>query len=242
MTTLTPRKIAIFDIDGTLVIESKRLRAQAEAVSSKFGSTSAELQAVIYAFFSVNDFFATTDTKNKHNIPLYMQMIGEKLGSRVTSEEAAVLATLWTDAYVYSHTTPELFPDVVPCLTVLSQRGFELIIASGNTYASRVALLQTTGIAHFFTQIYAATDMGFQKQDICFWQQLITDLSITPDDSVAVIGNQLNDDICNPIKLGLAAFLIEREDEFKKVLDEPVVVPTAVVSNLVDMLELPYFA
>lgn len=241
MAILLPKKIAIFDIDGTLVVESSRLRAQAESVSATFGSSLAELQAVIYAFFSVNDYASTTNPEIKHNIPVYMEMMGEKLGVPITREEAAELAVVWTKAYNDSHDVPELFPDAVECLNTLTERGFELVVASGSTLESRQAILKTTRIGHFFPRIFAATNVGFQKQDIRFWNTLLRELSIYKHDHVAVIGNQLNDDIQNPIALGLSAFLITRPSELRKMCAEPVVVPTATFDNLGDVLQHPYF-
>ena len=241
MANLSPKKIAIFDIDGTLIVESHRLRAQAESVSGTFGSSSAELQAVIYAFFSVNDYMATTKPEMKHNIPVYMEMIGDKIGIPITPGKAEELAVVWTKAYNDSHNIPELFPDVVECLRTLSERGFALVVASGSTLESRQVILQTTRINHFFSRIFATTDVGFQKQDIRFWQTVVHELDLNEDDQVAVIGNQLNDDIQNPIVLGFSAFLINRPDEFKKILEESIVRPTAVFTNFSDLINYPYF-
>ena len=242
MSSQSPRKIVIFDIDGTLVVESSRLRTQAQSVSAKFGASPAELQAVIYAFFSINDYASTTMLEIKHNIPVYMEMMGEKLQIPVSSTEAAELAVAWSTAYTDSHKAPELFQDVLPCLDTLRDRGFELVVASGSTLKSRQSLLDTTGTAHFFSRIFAAIDVGYQKQDIRFWQCVLDELKVGAGDQVSVIGNQLNDDIFNPIALGLSAFLIDRPSEFKKILEEPVVVPTATLPTLSELVRHPYFA
>jgi phosphoglycolate phosphatase-like HAD superfamily hydrolase len=233
--------IVIFDIDGTLVVESSRLLAQTTAVSEHFGGTMAEMQATLYAFFAVNDFAAKEKPEIKNNIPVYMEMMGERLGRPVSPAAAVELAQLWTKAYLNSHSEPALFSDAIACLERLRAAGFRLVVASGNTVATRMAMLEKTGIAHFFSAVYAAIDVGFQKQDVRFWEVILAALDYQPGDSVVVVGNQLNDDIVNPLRLGLTAFLIDRPSELKKMAEEPVVEPTATFADLGTMLQHPIF-
>ena len=96
-------------------------------------------------------------------------------------------------------------------------------------------------IMDFFKQVFAATDVGFQKQDVRFWETIFKQMDITPGEKVVVIGNQLNDDILQPIQLGHYAFLIERPGELKKIKEEPVIAPTATFSSFQELLESPYF-
>lgn len=231
----------IFDVDGTLVVESSRLLAQTKVVSHHFGATLAEMQATLYAFFAVNDYAAKENPAIKNNIPVYMQMMGDQLSRPVTTEEAVLLAERWTQAYADSHSEPQLFPDAVLCLETLRAAGFQLVVASGNTVATRMDILEKTGIAAYFSQVYAATDVGFQKQDIRFWETILSQLGYASGDTVIVIGNQLNDDILNPIKLGLPAFLIDRPSELKKRIEDTVVEPTATYRDFNAMLQHPIF-
>ncbi len=231
---MTPPKppLVIFDIDGTLIEESSRLRAQAEAVAEHFGGAPERLQAVVYAFFAVHDHMVQSGSTLQNNIPEYLYQMGERLGCPLTHNEAEVLAEQWTKAYEASHNEPVLFPDVVPCLRALQEHGCRLIIASGNTVATRVALLERTGIRDYFSTIYAAQDVGFQKQDKEFWSYLLKAEGYTSDDTVMVVGNQPNDDILQPINLGLKAFLITRPTELKKFSQDYHVAPTAIYDDL----------
>ncbi|MES2966723.1 MAG: HAD family hydrolase [Patescibacteria group bacterium] len=236
------KPIIIFDVDGTLVVESDRLLAQTKAVAYHFGGLPAEMQAVLYAFFAINDEVTKEKPHLKNNISLYMKMVGERLGIATSEAEAETLATQWTEAYKNSHTKPVLFPDAYMCLETLSQRGFRLVVASGNTVATRTDMLEQTGIAQFFSQIYAATDVGYQKQDVRFWESILSSLDIAPEEKVMVIGNQLNDDILQPIHLGHLAFLIERPSELKKIQEEPRITPTAIFNNLQELVDSSYFS
>lgn len=233
--------LVIFDVDGTLIEESSRLRAQAEAVAEHFGSTPERLQAVVYAFFAVHNHMVQCGSTMRNNIPEYLYQMGERLRCPLTRDEAEVLAGRWTKAYEESHDEPVLFPDVVPCLRALKEHGCRLIVASGNTVATRVAILERTGIKDYFDAIYAAQDVGFQKQNKEFWNHLLKAEGYTSYDPVIVVGNQLNDDILQPINLGLKAFLIDRPSELKKMAEEPVVEPSAIFPDLYTMLQDPIF-
>lgn len=233
------KPLIILDIDGTLVVESDRLLAQTKAVAYHFGKSFNDMQGTLFAFFATNDYVAREKPEIKNNIPVYMMMMGESLGKPVTEEVASQLAQLWSQAYTDSHNEPELFPDTIYCLEELIKRGFELVVASGNTVATRMDMLEKTGITRYFSQVFAATDVGFQKQDSRFWNSILTELGFEAGDRVIVIGNQINDDIKNPIMLGIPALLIERPGQLKKIKEEPSVVPTAVYSDLGHMLEHP---
>lgn len=235
------KPIIIFDVDGTLIVESTRVHAQAQAVAYHFGSSHKAMQAVLYAFFEINDEFALANLPLKNNIPMYMKMIGQRLEIHTSDDEADALARVWTQAYENDHSKPELFPDTISCLETLTKRGFELVIASGNTAASRLALLKETGIDHYFKHIYAAQDVGYQKQDLRFWETIFADLNITSGEKVLVVGNQLNDDIMHPIQLGHYAFKIERPNKLKKINEEPTIIPTAIFPDLLFLAQYPMF-
>lgn len=240
--SLIKKPIIIFDVDGTLVVESTRLHAQAQAVAYHFGSSHKAMQAVLYAFFKINDELAQANSPLKNNIPVYMKMMGQRLGIETDEDEAAALARVWTQAYENDHSKPELFPDTAMCLETLTKRGFTLVIASGNTVASRLALLKQTGIAHYFKHIFAAQDVGYQKQDVRFWEAIFSDLNIINGEKVMVVGNQLNDDIVCPITLGHFAFLIDRPTELKKNKEKPIIPPTSKFANLMTLVHYPMFS
>lgn len=212
----------IFDLDGTLIDESSRLDAQASAVAWKFGESLEDKQKVIDAFFAANDtaeaYKENGKSEYKGNIPWYMEEIGKMLGVEVTEEEATMLADAWREAYSDSYENPELFQDAVPCLQDLKDAGYILLLASGSTLESRQELLEEVGIDDYFSEIFAAADVGFQKQDIRFWEELLEQVDIKPE-AIVVVGNQINDDIMHPQALSMTTVLVERPDTLKKHLD-----------------------
>ncbi|MFT5036481.1 MAG: FMN phosphatase YigB (HAD superfamily) [Candidatus Azotimanducaceae bacterium] len=204
----------IFDVDGTLIEEADRLKVQALAVAWKFGENVSEMQRTIDTFFAVND--EVKDNKEcKGDIAWYMLRMGEHLRIEVSDAEAVTLAEAWSNAYSDSHKEPALFPDVIECLDALKAKKVTLIVASGNTVESRKQLLQNTGILEYFDTIFAATDVGFQKQDVRFWHALLDTIAVAPE-HIAVVGNQINDDIMHPKSLGMTTVFVDRPGVLRK--------------------------
>ena len=231
----------IFDLDGTLIDESARLDAQATAVSDTFGDSLEEKQRVIDAFFAANDaaqaYLENDQSEYKGNIPWYMEEMGKLLGVKLSEEDTENLAEAWTKAYEESQEAVELFQDVIPTLQTLKDSGYTLILASGNTEETRRALLENVGIDDYFSAIYAATDVGYQKQDLRFWEAVLEQLDIKPESAI-VVGNQLNDDIMHPQTLGMATVLVERPDMLKKNLDPDDTTPDHTLEDLALLTDL----
>jgi FMN phosphatase YigB (HAD superfamily) len=228
--------VIIFDIDGTLVDESQSLMAQTDAVAHTFGSSLAERQAVVDAFFAANDRAVAEGGEHKNDIPQYLQWMGETLAVPITPELAVELATAWQAAFAKTFTAPEVFPDVQPCLAGLKERGYRLVAASGGTTEKKVGLLTTAKLIDFFTQVYGAADVGWQKQDVRFWQQLLAAEAVAPD-RVVVVGNQINDDIRHPQALGMHTALIDRPGVLTKNCGSAEVEPSYRLQSLDELAE-----
>lgn len=232
----------IFDLDGTLVRESPSLWEQTSAVAPLFGDSVADRQAVVTAFFACNDFVTTHLPERKHDIPFYLSYVGRSLGKPLTPESAATAATAWTAAHRKIIAEPELFPDTVATLSELSARGFRLVVASGGSQESREAILVQTGIRDFFSHVFASREVGYQKQEVQFWEEVLPRVGWTAGAPGIVVGNQVNDDIVHPLHFGLPAVLIEYPEPLKKVSRLPSVAPTATYASLSEMLAHPLFS
>lgn len=221
----------VFDIDGTLIDESEALEVQTSAVAWKFGESQEEHQRVVDAFFAANNRAVAEGGKHKNDITKYMVWMGETLGIPVSDAEAERLADDWQEAFRGMFQTPQVFPDSVPCLEALRAKGLTLIAASGGTVEKKQALLKQANLAEYFENIFAATDIGFQKQDIRFWQQLLKELNV-PAENIMVIGNQINDDIMHPKALGMKTVLVHRPGLLRKDLDPKDVSVDQMISDL----------
>lgn len=227
----------IFDIDGTLVDESARLLAQARAVAGTFGSSHQDMQSTIDAFFAANDRAVREGGLYKNDIAQYMLWMGEMRGASVDGSKARSLAVAWNRAYEASHEAPLLFPDVIPCLTALKEKGIQLIAASGGTAAKKEKLLSDTGVREYFSQVFGADDVGFQKQDVRFWETILPQIDAEPE-NIMVVGNQINDDIMHPQALGASTVLITRPEILKKNLGPKNVHADHTIDDLAALLEL----
>ncbi len=205
----------IFDIDGTLIDESAVLDAQTSAVAWKFGDSLEVKQFVVDQFFAANDHAVAEGGQSKNDIPQYIKWMGEALDVPVTDAEAIKLASDWSQAFAGTFTRPQVFSDTVTCLEALKAKSIRLVIASGGTKEKKQSLLVEAGLAQYFDTIYAATDIGFQKQDRRFWEQVLTQLDAPPEQCL-VVGNQINDDIMNPKALGMITVLVHRDGALSK--------------------------
>lgn len=227
----------ILDLDGTLIEETGALTAQAASVSSVFGSSQDEVQKIIFAFFAANDRAVREGGEHKNDIPQYMIWMGETLGVDVSKDEAAELATAWTAAYQNTSKDPVLFDDTIEFLEGLKEQGYTPILASGGGEEEKCARLDAAGIESHFRKVFAAKEVGFQKQDVRFWQAVLAELNV-PADSIIVVGNQLNDDIQFSQLTGMHTVLINRPNTFKKVRDPEGIIPDHTVVSLTEILDL----
>ncbi len=227
----------IFDIDGTLIDESVVLEAQTNAVAWKFGDSFESKQAVVDHFFAANDKAVREGGEYKNNIKQYMKWIGENLSIQVTDGEAEKLALDWGGAFQNSSKTPQVFSDSEHCLRLLRERELTIVAVSGGTVEKKKQLLEDAGIASYFDAVYAATDIGFQKQDIYFWHELLKILQVDVSACV-VVGNQINDDIMHPKSLGMRTVLVERPGLLRKDLGPKDVQPGHTIRNLEGLTEL----
>jgi len=227
----------IFDIDGTLIDESESLMRQTNAVSWKFGDTLAAKQAVVGQFFAANDRAVAEGGQYKNDIAQYMRWMGEALHVSVGDTEAEKLAHDWKEAFSGTFSAPILFPDAVSCLDALRDNGVQLIVASGGTVEKKRGLLDEAGLSSYFNTLYAATDVGFQKQDRRFWEYVLADLTV-PAENIMVVGNQINDDIMHPRALGMHTVLVERLGLLRKDLGPKDIQASHTIENLDELTKL----
>lgn len=228
-------EVVVVDLDGTLIEESSRLEAQATAVSHVFGETLAQKQTVIDAFFAANDRAVAEGGVSKHNIPQYMVWMGEQFGVKLSSAQAVELADAWTTAYTRALQTPVLFPDTLPFLEGLREKNLHVFLATGGLQSQKEQVLDDAGISEFFLDIFAADDIGYQKQDERFWKSILFGIHLK---NVLVVGNQINDDVWQPQKFGMGTVLIKRPDVLRKNLGPQDVVADYEVTDLREVLTL----
>ena len=229
-------QVIIHDVDGTLCDESGSLAAQAEAVSSVFGN---DFQQTIDLFFSVHDDVAKTPSLEQHrgDIVWYLQEMARRKNIDMSEQESGELATAWKQAYLSYQATPILFTDVGPYIEAMHKYDVRNIVCSGGTKETRESLLTQLGIRDHFEAIYSSVDIGFQKQNKQFWKEVLLEIGAQPG-HVAVVGNQINDDVWQPKELGMTTFLIDRQDTIKKNVGPTDIEPTFTIRSMIEIPDL----
>ncbi len=209
-------RVALVDIDGTLVMESARLQAQAAAVATYLQTNN--IQEIVYAFFEINTRVANTEPAKKNNLPYYMAELATHFGHPVGELDAEAMARAWAEAGEAESNSPTAYDDAKPFLSRLKAMGYYLMAVSGGTTTSRKKILESNELAAYFDVVVTTEEIGFQKQDARFWATLQAQYPLlTTAKSVLVFGNQYNDDIEHPAQLGWQTFLIVRQNDLQKI-------------------------
>ncbi|UCH51653.1 MAG: HAD family hydrolase [Chloroflexota bacterium] len=104
----------------------------------------------------------------------------------------------------------QLFPDSLPVLEEMRQKGYQLGIVSD---AQKVFCLdegRMLGINPFFSRVIMSTHLGFRKPDPRIFMVACTLLGILPIEAV-YIGNDLETDIGGAKGAGMQAILLDRQ-------------------------------
>lgn len=198
-------RVFLIDCDGTLHDNRLRLEQQAKAVKDAFGLCEQDLlQAYLDAHSRIHAEF-----HEKHDdIPLHFELIGEAVARPVGRPQAEELAKRWREAYDAYQASPFVFPDVWNFLNQMQQKGLELVLVSGSTEEERWELLKKMKIDGYFSRVFAANTLGYQKRDPSFYQVVIEVLGIRPE-QIGIVGDDPEDDL-SAKRLGIHTFYLQR--------------------------------
>lgn len=104
----------------------------------------------------------------------------------------------------------QLFPDSLPVLEEMRQKGYQLGVISD---AQKVFCLDEgniLGLSPFFSRIIMSTHLGFRKPDPRIFMIACTLLNVLPAEAV-YIGNEPETDIGGAKETGMKAILLDRE-------------------------------
>jgi HAD superfamily hydrolase (TIGR01549 family) len=108
--------------------------------------------------------------------------------------------------YRYDFLASDLYPDAVPCLAALKSRGLKVLIA-GNQPVEAEAALARLGVPADL--IASSAGWGVAKPDPAFFQRVI-DAAGEPPDSIAYIGDRMDNDVLPARAAGMVAVLLRR--------------------------------
>lgn len=108
--------------------------------------------------------------------------------------------------WVYDFIAADLYPDAVPCLTALRERGYKVIIAGNQPVESEAALQRLAVPADV---IASSGGWGIAKPDPRFFAKVIEAAGV-PARDIAYVGDRLDNDVQPALKAGMTAVFVRR--------------------------------
>jgi FMN phosphatase YigB (HAD superfamily) len=108
--------------------------------------------------------------------------------------------------WVYDFTAQDLYPDAIPCLTALRQRGYKVLIAGNQPIEAEAALARLDVPADL---IASSAGWGVSKPDPRFFAKVI-EAAGEPARSIAYVGDRLDNDVLPSLAAGMTAVFLRR--------------------------------
>ena len=108
--------------------------------------------------------------------------------------------------WTYDFTAQDLYPDAIPCLTALRERGYKVLIA-GNQPAEAEAALARLGVPADL--IASSAGWGVSKPDPKFFAKVIDAAGEAPE-CIAYVGDRLDNDVLPSLAAGMKAVFVRR--------------------------------
>lgn len=106
-----------------------------------------------------------------------------------------------------------LYPDVIHNLERLRNQGM-LVLVSDTTPVGR-GCINKLNITNYFNSLHFSFDYGFTKKE-GLYKKVIDELRLYPSNCI-VIGNSMNSDYRQGVKIGAKSILVDRENKHKGV-------------------------
>lgn len=108
--------------------------------------------------------------------------------------------------WIYNFTAQDLYPDAIPCLTTLKERGYKVLIAGNQPIEAEAALRRLDVPADL---IATSAGWGVSKPDPRFFAKVI-EAAGEPADAIAYVGDRLDNDVLPTRTAGMTAVFIRR--------------------------------
>lgn len=197
-------KTILLDCDGVLHDNRKRLEGQADSVRRFFPGK--KIGEIIADYFAVHQEIHELAPDKHDDLAEHFSRLSRRYGQMIDAEQALAAAQVWQAAY--DNYQPIIFPDVISFLQAARDLNLPVFLVSGSTEAERKKLLAMMGINELFQGVFAANSVGAQKQDIKFYEKVLAEIKVNPEQTL-IIGDQYNDDI-SAGRVGIKTVLLNR--------------------------------
>jgi putative hydrolase of the HAD superfamily len=194
-----------FDVGGTLLSPWPSVGHAYAAVASRFGGGDLEPNQLEQRFIAA--------WKRRGPGFVYRQSDWQELVARVFDGVSPVGRSPDFFHALYQHfATPtpwRVFPDVMPTLTRLRDRGIKLAVISNWDDRLR-PLLSALDLAQHFNAILVSAEAGMQKPDPAFFLEAARRLGVAVGE-VAHVGDSPQEDLAGAQAAGMRAVLVNRD-------------------------------
>src|SRR6195952_3180338 len=108
--------------------------------------------------------------------------------------------------WIYDFTAQDLYPDAIPCLTILKERGYKVLIAGNQPVEAEAALVRLDVPADL---IASSAGWGVSKPDPRFFDKVIEVAGEAPG-SIAYVGDRLDNDVLPTLTAGMKSVFVRR--------------------------------
>jgi HAD superfamily hydrolase (TIGR01662 family) len=110
------------------------------------------------------------------------------------------------EGWEYDFVAADLYPDAIPCLTALRERGYKVLIAGNQPVEAEVALRRLDVPADV---IASSAGWGVSKPNPKFFERVAEAASV-PADQIAYVGDRLDNDVLPSLAAGMTAVFVRR--------------------------------
>jgi HAD superfamily hydrolase (TIGR01549 family) len=108
--------------------------------------------------------------------------------------------------WTYDFTRQDLYPDALPCLAALRERGYKVLIAGNQPVEAEAALARLDMPADL---IASSGGWGVSKPDPRFFAKVI-EAAGEPPESIAYVGDRLDNDVLPTLAAGMISVFVRR--------------------------------
>jgi len=108
--------------------------------------------------------------------------------------------------WTYDFIAQDLYPDAIPCLTALRERGYKVLIAGNQPIEAEAALARLELPADL---IASSAGWGASKPDRRFFAKVIAAAG-EPPGAIAYVGDRLDNDVLPSLAAGMIAVFVRR--------------------------------
>jgi FMN phosphatase YigB (HAD superfamily) len=110
------------------------------------------------------------------------------------------------EGWIYDFTVQDLYPDAIPCLTALRERGYKVLIAGNQPVEAETAL---TRLGIPADVIASSAGWGVSKPDPKFFAK-VAEAAQEPPEAIAYVGDRLDNDVLPSLAAGMKAVFLRR--------------------------------